>query len=1190
MKNALLFLAFLIVLSAQQYAQTPYVNWAESGGGTQSDRGQALHTDARGYSAVGGSFNGSITMNSINLSGGSGQSGFIAVYDSVGTIQWARANTGTGTATVLGITRDGSGNILATGYFTGSITWGTTALSSSGSEDIFVVKYSSSGTFLWAIKAGGSSIDQGFAISADASGNVYVTGYITGAVSFGALNTTASFYDAFLVKYNASGVEQWLQKGGGSSTDYGRGVAVDASGNVYLAGDIYGTGNCTFGTVTVNGAGAYDAFIAKYNNAGTIQWVRTGGGALNDRFTAASVDPSGNVLVTGFTSGNVSFSSNNLTPIGDQDIVIAKYTPTGTLSWIRQAGGALSYNAGYAICSDATGNVYVSGTFQNTISFGSLSMQSLGLDPFVARYTSGGSPVWIQRAGAGLDDEGKGIGVDTSGRTYFTGWFNGNATPFGVHTLVSAGQEDIFMARLDSGVITLNPVITTYCAGDSIFIPYQAFGDFQPLNFFVAELSNATGSFSAPVVLGQLSGQQSSTVAGRIPVGTAAGTGYRVRVNGTLIAATGRMNTVNLTIKSLPATPVPSVSGTACAGAALQLTVNSIAGASWNWSGPNAFTSSLSGPVINPASTLNSGVYSVSATVNGCTGSEGTVNVSVIHLPGSVSPGNSGPICSGNTLSLSVSTQTGFSYFWQGPGGFSSALQNPNIPNAQPSNGGVYSLQVYASGCSTQVSTTTATVNTTPVAPTASAQQVVLCAGDTLYLNASTVTGASYNWSGPSGFASTLQNPSIPAVTTSQGGIYSVFTFVGICSSAVSTVNIQVNAGPPSVMAGSNSPVCENSSLNFMAGNITGGTYVWNGPNGFTSNLQNPVINPVTLAASGVYTLVVSNGCASSQSLVTVNILSGPSSPIASSNSPVCVGGTITLKASTVTNAVYFWQGPNSFTSTTQNPIIQPAALIDSGIYSVYAVLNGCSSQVSITQVVVLTGLNTPVLSSNTACVGQTLNFTCQDTGVTYHWDGPGGWTSSQQNPSFPSASTTLNGIYSCYITNSGGCISPIGTLTVNVLPPSPTAVISQSGDTLYSSVPTGNQWYDSNGPISGATQDWFVPGVSGVYYVLVNQNGCPSDTSQLFTYTSLMVDQEKWGERIFLFPNPAKTYVRISIPEGLELLGSPELYDLQGRIVSELVSDGGERFSILGDIAPAVYYLIIHTNQGEVHKRLVIE
>jgi hypothetical protein len=350
------------------------------------------------------------------------------------------------------------------------------------------------------------------------------------------------------------------------------------------------------------------------------------------------------------------------------------------------------------------------------------------------------------------------------------------------------------------------------------------------------------------------------------------------------------------------------------------------------------------------------------------------------------------------------------------------------------------------------------------------------------------------------------------------------------------------------------------------------------------------VINPVTLAASGVYTLVVSNGCASSQSLVTVNILSGPSSPIASSNSPVCVGGTITLKASTVTNAVYFWQGPNSFTSTTQNPIIQPAALIDSGIYSVYAVLNGCSSQVSITQVVVLTGLNTPVLSSNTACVGQTLNFTCQDTGVTYHWDGPGGWTSSQQNPSFPSASTTLNGIYSCYITNSGGCISPIGTLTVNVLPPSPTAVISQSGDTLYSSVPTGNQWYDSTGPISGATQDWFVPGVSGVYYVLVNQNGCPSDTSQLFTYTSLMVDQEKWGERIFLFPNPAKTYVRISIPEGLELLGSPELYDLQGRIVSELVSDGGERFSILGDIAPAVYYLIIQTNQGEVHKRLVIE
>lgn len=1184
---SILILAQCIFL--QVFAQ--YINWAERGGSAQIDRGQAIHTDNRGYSALTGSFFSSMTLGSVNVTGGSGHSVFIAQADSMGQILWARASTGSGNAYGLGVTRDGSGNVLVTGYFNGSVTLGTTTLNSTGNDDIFVAKYSSTGTFLWAISAGGTSVDQGFALTADASGNVFVTGYATGTCNFGSLSISAAFYDAFLVKYNSSGIEQWVRKGGGASTDYGRGVALDASGNIYLAGDIYGTGNCTFGSITVNGAGAYDAFLAKYDNTGTEQWVRTGGGALNDRATAATTDPSGNVLITGFFSSAVSFSSNNLNSIGDQDIFVAKYNNAGALQWIRQAGGNLSYNAGYGIVTDNSSSVYVTGTFQNTIAFGPLSMQSLGLDPFVAKYTSGGTPVWIQRAGSGQDDEGKGIGVDTSGRAYVAGWFVGNNSPFGVHTLTNAGVEDIFYMRLDSGIVTLNPTNLVYCAGDSIYVPYQAFGDFLPLNNFTAELSDANGSFALPTTLGILSGQQSSTVSGRIPTGTVAGTGYRVRVNGSLNAATGRINTVNITIKALPATPTPSVSGLACAGSSLQLTVNSISGASWSWAGPNSFTSAVSGPVINPAGTIHSGVYSVRATVNGCTGSYGTVNVSVTALPTGVSAGNNSPFCSGNTLNLTAPTYGGVSYFWQGPGGFTSGVQNPSITNALPSNAGLYSLQVHTSGCSTQVVTTSVSINTTPAAPTAGATQVVLCTGDNLNLTATIVPGAGYVWSGPSGFASTMQNPVINNVTTGQAGTYSVYTQIGSCNSPVSTVSIIINSGPPSVMAGSNSPLCEFSALNLMAGNITGGTYNWVGPNGFTSSQQNPVINPVTLTDAGVYTLTVNNGCASTQSLVTVNVIPAPASPVASSNSPLCVGNPLTLKATTVTNATYFWQGPTGFTSTTQNPIIQPVLQSDSGIYSVYAIVNGCTSQVSVTHVIVNSASVPPAISGNTpVCEGGSLQLSCTTPATSYQWDGPGGWSSSAQNPVINPVSLSASGVYSCFI-QDGGCTSPTGTVTVVVNPIPATPVISLSGDTLFSSSGSGNQWYSSSsGIISGATQNWYVPTGGGGFYVIVTQNGCSSDTSGVFVYVGIGEEIKGENGMLNIYPNPVRERIRITAEAEFELEGLPVLWDVKGKIVGAIRAEGDGWYSLPLGTPSGVYVIEVPTVKGSLYSRLVIE
>lgn len=1168
-----------------------YFEWVSSGGGTLTDRANAIHTDVRGYSAITGGFNGNIALGSVNLNGGSGLTFYVAVFDSLGSIQWARSSTGTGNIQGMGVTRDGSGNIIATGYFNGTVTIGTTSLTSSGNDDIFIAKYSSSGNFLWAIKAGGGSVDQGFAITADASGNIYSTGYFSGTGNFGSLSMTAAFYDAFVVKWDASGNALWARKGGGSSTDYGRGVTVDVSGNVFMSGDIYGTGVSTFDGLTVNGSGAYDAFLVKYDNSGTVQWLRTGGGSLNDRANAVAADASGNVYITGFLSSSVSFSSTNISSLGDQDVFLAKYDGNGALQWIRQAGNSFSTNVGYGVVTDASGMVYVTGTFQNTINFGALSMQSLGLDPFIAKYTSTGNPIWIQRGGSGNDDEGKGIGVDTAGHTYITGWFQNTNSPFGVHTLNSMGVEDIFIARLDSGVVTLNPVQLVYCAGDTILVPYQAYGDFLPLNNFTAQLSNASGSFVSPVSLGILSGQASSTISGVIPVGTPAGTGYRVRVNGTTNPATGRMNTFNITIKALPSTPAPIATVPVCKGQILQLSVGAVSGASWSWAGPNAFVSSIAAPAINPAGTIHAGVYSVRSTVNGCVSAWGTVSVSVVDMPNTITAGNSGAVCAGGNVSLSTQNVSGVNYHWSGPGGFNSANQNPGISNIQVANQGLYSVYIYSSGCTSQVATTNVIVNAMPSAPTAGALQMNLCAGDTLSLTASTVSGASYTWSGPNGFVSSVQNPVLLNISTAAAGAYSVYTSIGPCTSGVSTVNIIVNSGPPAVSAGSNSPVCESGSLNFVAGNISGGTYVWTGPNGFTSNLQNPVINPVSAADAGAYTIVVNNGCFSSQVVVQVTVYLAPSAPLASSTSPVCVGDNLSLKATTVPNAVYFWEGPSSFTSTQQNENIQPVSLNDAGIYSVYAIVNGCSSQVAVTTVVVNSPLSLPVLNATTPiCEGAVLNLSAQAvSGALYFWSGPNGWYSNAQDPVINPVTMAAAGTYSCYIT-LGGCTSGEATVQVNVNALPVTPVIIQSGDTLYSSSSSGNQWYElSSGLISGANQDYYVPAVSGTYFVVVDNAGCLSDSSNTIDVVVVSLDAEARLHQFEIYPNPGSGFFHIRVPEGLQEF-ILEVRDMNGRRIYSHVWNGGvTTFNLPESVVSGVYQLRLITESGAINRQIII-
>lgn len=163
---------------------------------------------------------------------------------------------------------------------------------------------------------------------------------------------------------------------------------------------------------------------------------------------------------------------------------------------------------------------------------------------------------------------------------------------------------------------------------------------------------------------------------------------------------------------------------------------------------------------------------------------------------------------------------------------------------------------------------------------------------------------------------------------------------------------------PTDVIASSNSPVAEGSSINFTASSTAGTAYNWIGPNGFSSTVQNPSITSATLAASGTYTLtVLSAGTCTATAVTTVMITSTCTPPTlvtASSNSPVEDGGTIHLKVTATGANSFSWTGPNGFTSDLQNPSISAATYLKTGTYTVRAKVSGDCSTMASTFVLVI--------------------------------------------------------------------------------------------------------------------------------------------------------------------------------------------------------------------------------------------
>jgi hypothetical protein len=379
-----------------------------------------------------------------------------------------------------GIAVDGSGNVYVTGY--SDATWGSPVRAYAGDKDAFAAKLNSSGTLIWNTFLGGSDYDSGHGIAVDGSGNVYVAGE-----SYATWGAPAHAYsagdDAFAAKLNSAGSLTWNTFLGGSDYDTATGVAVDGSGNVYLAGASYGT----WGTpVRPYGGGSYDAFAVKLNSAGSLAWSTFLGGSGIDFGLGIAVDGSGNVYVVG-KSGATWWSPVRAYTAGD-DAFAAKLNSFGGLTWNTFLGGS-GNDYGQGIAVDGSGNVYVAGCSGAT--WGSpVQAYTAGDDGFAAKLTSSGGLTWNTFLGGDGVDESYGLAVDGSGNVYLTGFSDAAwGSPMRAYT----SGEDAFAAKLNSsGALTSN----IFLGGNGEEEGYGIAADGSG-NVYVA--GNSWGTWESPV-------------------------------------------------------------------------------------------------------------------------------------------------------------------------------------------------------------------------------------------------------------------------------------------------------------------------------------------------------------------------------------------------------------------------------------------------------------------------------------------------------------------------------------------------------------------------------------------------------------------------------------------------------------------------------------------------------------------
>ncbi len=689
------------------------------------------------------------------------------------------------------------------------------------------------------------------------------------------------------------------------------------------------------------------------------------------------------------------------------------------------------------------------------------------------------------------------------------------------YTTQTSNAGCLSVASTPPTVITVNTYPTNpVIAGNSPLCTGNTF----TANLTHATVSNPTYSWSGP------GPYTATTQNASIPNITLANNGtYKVVINNNGCKDSA---TVNLVVNQTPkidsiTTTSPTICGTSTATMTLWgLTPNTSFNLSYTKiASPGSPSTSITNTTVTTnalgqytITNLSSGVYAtISLTktyaVNSCSFVFPT-NITILDANPPATP-----VISANTsvclnqpinVNCSVSTPLPYQVNWMGPNGFASTNLNNLIANAQFANAGTYSVTVTKNNCISAIATVNVAVNALPPAPFIGSNSPV-CTGAILNLNSTNnQVGTTYTWTGPNGFTSTSNSPTINNVSFSNQGTYTAYSYFNGCQSANATsITVTVNQTPNAPVASSNTPVCANGVLQLFASNVPGTTYVWSGPTSYASNIQNPIVTNASVYGSGTYTVnAVLQGCYSAPATTNVVVLPTPPNPTVN-NLNICQGSGPQSLSAVGVGLKWYTLPVGGFGNTTA-PLINPT-VIGTTTYYVTQTINGCESN---RQALIVNVLPQPV-QPNVA--NTNINY-CQfdvpqaltATGNNILWYTINPTQGGVGSSTAPTVNTFIPGVKTYWVTQSGsnGCPSaPLAiTVTVNAKPAPPlvTSPIRYCRDEVAAPVAATGQnlkWYVS---ATGGIPSILVPTpntsapATYTYYVTQTVNGCESDREQV--------------------------------------------------------------------------------------------
>lgn len=349
---------------------------------------------------------------------------FVSTYAADGTLLWSVQFGGNGEDVAHAVAFDPAGNTVIAGLFTGTMLIGEIKLEGAGSDDAFIAKLDAQGKPLWARALGGSDSDAAHDLAVDTDGSIHVTGSFMSDLPVDDKTTLHSKgnEDVFLLELGPDGDVVRGQAFGHRYRDFGQRVAVDGAGNVILLAEFMD--EVAFGGPVLVSEGNRDLAVVKLTSTGGHLWSRRFGSPFNEYGLGLTVDPAGNIALTGSFDNEIDFGGGKLVSAGESDVYVARLGPDGAHLW-SQRFGSTREDIGHGIASDRYGNLAVTGWFWSEVDFGGGALRAEGMnkDGFLLKLSADGKHLWSRRFGAKDHDQGRGVAMTAEGDVTLIGIF-----------------------------------------------------------------------------------------------------------------------------------------------------------------------------------------------------------------------------------------------------------------------------------------------------------------------------------------------------------------------------------------------------------------------------------------------------------------------------------------------------------------------------------------------------------------------------------------------------------------------------------------------------------------------------------------------------------------------------------------------------------------------------------------------